>query len=180
MTGREPAPVRTIRLDLAYDGTGFHGWARQPGARTVETVLREALDTVFGEVDALAVAGRTDAGVHALAQAAHVDLARERRPDVVRDAVNAHLGAHPVSITRAEVVGPDFEARFSATKRHYLYRILNRRARPAVERGRVWWAPKKLDAEAMHSAAQQLVDEPVELRQQHLRVWLWFPHHRRR
>ena len=136
------------RLTIEYDGAPFAGWQRQTNALTVQQALEDAFFAFSGERTVVHAAGRTDAGVHALAQAAHVDLARERRPDVVRDAVNAHLGAHPVSITRAEVVGPDFEARFSATKRHYLYRILNRRARPAVERGRVWWAPKKLDAEA--------------------------------
>jgi tRNA pseudouridine38-40 synthase len=102
-------------------------------------------------------AGRTDSGVHALGQVAHIDLARERSADVVRDATNANLRPHPISVVAAEAVSGEFDARFSAVKRHYLYRILQRRAAPALDRGRVWWIAQPLDVAAMHAAAQALV-----------------------
>ena len=102
-------------------------------------------------------AGRTDAGVHALGQVAHVDLARELDPDTVRDALNAHLRPHPIAVLSAEIAAPDFDARFSARQRRYLYRIVNRRADLAIDRQRAWRVPRPLDAGAMHVAAQQLV-----------------------
>ena len=105
----------------------------------------------------VAGAGRTDAGVHALGQVAHVDLAKDWRTDKVRDAINAHLRPHPVAILAAERVADDFDARFSARKRHYLYRIANRRPDLALDRLRAWRIPRRLDAEAMHAAAQRLV-----------------------
>jgi tRNA pseudouridine38-40 synthase len=102
-------------------------------------------------------AGRTDAGVHARAQVAHVDLAKNWDTDTVRDALNAHLRPHPVAILNAERVADDFNARTSAIKRHYLYRIINRRADLTLEAGRAWRVPRPLDAAAMHAAAQRLV-----------------------
>jgi tRNA pseudouridine38-40 synthase len=102
-------------------------------------------------------AGRTDAGVHALGQVAHFDLSGERDTDIIRDALNAHLRPHPVAVLSAEQVPADFDARRSAVRRHYLYRIVNRRADLAIERGRAWRLPRQLDAEAMHAAAQRLV-----------------------
>jgi tRNA pseudouridine38-40 synthase len=117
----------------------------------------KALQTVLRQEVELAVAGRTDAGVHALGQAAHFDLASERDTDTVRDAINAHLRPLPVAILSAEKVPGDFDARRSAVRRHYLYRIANRRPDLALERGRAWRIPRRLDAEAMHAAAQRLV-----------------------
>ena len=102
-------------------------------------------------------AGRTDAGVHALGQVAHVDLERPWDVFKLRNALNANVRPHPVSVLAISEVGEDFHARFSATRRHYLYRILNRRSPPALDRGKVWWLPVDLDAEAMHEAAQHLV-----------------------
>jgi tRNA pseudouridine38-40 synthase len=102
-------------------------------------------------------AGRTDSGVHALGQVAHFDLTTERTTDVVRDALNAHLRPHPVAILSAEQVAPDFDARFSAKRRHYRYRLTDRRAPPVIDRGRVWWVNQPLSESAMHEAAQALV-----------------------
>ena len=111
------------------------------------------------EAVSLRGAGRTDAGVHAAGQVAHLDLTRDWPVDTVRDAINAHLrlAGEAVSVTAATKVSDDFDARFSATARHYLYRILNRRAQPSLEKNRAWWVPTQLDAEAMHEAAQMLV-----------------------
>ncbi len=147
------------RLDIEYDGTGYAGWQRQAGHHTVQAALEQAIRAFCGEEVGVRGAGRTDAGVHAAGQVAHVDLSREWRADTVRDAVNAHLVAagEGVCVLAAASVPDDFDARFSATARHYLYRILNRRAPPALERNRVWHIQKRLDAGAMHDAAQALV-----------------------
>jgi tRNA pseudouridine38-40 synthase len=147
------------RLDIEYHGGPYAGWQRQDVPRSVQEALEQAIKNFCGETVSLRAAGRTDAGVHATAQVAHVDLAREWRADTVRDALNAHLqmAGDLVSILSASIVAPEFDARFSATGRRYLYRILNRRAPPALEKGRVWWVPKQLDAEAMQQAAQRLV-----------------------
>jgi tRNA pseudouridine38-40 synthase len=145
------------RLDIEYDGTPFAGWQRQDNALTVQQVLEDAVQTYCGETATVSGAGRTDAGVHALAQVAHLDLVREAAPDQVRDALNFHLKPHPVAILRAAIVPEDFHARFSATGRSYLYRILNRRARPALESHRVWWVPKPLDPAAMADGASHLL-----------------------
>lgn len=144
------------KLTIEYDGTPFVGWQRQTNGLAVQQVLEEAVFAMSGERVIVNSAGRTDAGVHALAQVAHVDLSREWRIDSVRAALNAHMRAHPVSVIACEAVGPDFDARFSATRRHYRYVILNRRAPPALERGRVWHVARRLDAAAMHDAAQLL------------------------
>jgi tRNA pseudouridine38-40 synthase len=147
------------RLDIEYHGGPYAGWQRQDGPRSVQEALEQAIKSFCGETVSLRAAGRTDAGVHATAQVAHVDLAKDWRADTVRDALNAHLqmAGDLISILSASVAEPDFDARFSATGRRYLYRILNRRSPPALEKGRVWWVPKRLDAEAMHLAAQRLV-----------------------
>ncbi len=147
------------RLDIEYDGRPYAGWQRQDGPRSVQQAIEAAVVKFCGEAVSLRAAGRTDAGVHATAQVAHVDLTRDWPADTVRDALNAHLGAagETVVVLAATMVGRDFDARFSATGRRYLYRILNRRAPPALERGRAWWVAKPLDAEAMHAAAQRLV-----------------------
>ncbi len=147
------------RLDIEYDGRPYAGWQRQDGPRTVQQAVEQAIKAFCGEAVSLRAAGRTDTGVHATAQVAHADLSKAWREDTVRDAINAHLGkaGDPVVILSAKDVGIDFDARFSATGRRYLYKILNRRAPPAIDRGRVWWVPKPLDARAMHAAAQRLV-----------------------
>src|SRR5215212_5717068 len=141
------------KLIIEYDGTPFAGWQWQDDAPTVQRALTDAMTAFCGHAVKVAGAGRTDAGVHALAQVAHVDLEKEWRPDRVRDAVNAHLRPHPVAVLSAGKVADGFDARFSAKKRHYLYRIINRRADLALERERAWRVPRRLDAEAMHVAA---------------------------
>ena len=147
------------RIDIEYDGGPYAGWQRQMGQHSVQEAIEKAIAAFAGEEATLRGAGRTDAGVHALGQVAHVELSRNWEPNTVRDAINAHLrlANETVSILRAAAVADDFDARFSAKTRHYLYRILNRRAPPALERGRVWHIPTRLDADAMHEAAQRLV-----------------------
>ncbi len=147
------------RLDIEYDGTPYAGWQRQAGQHSVQAALEAAIHDFCGETVTLRGAGRTDSGVHATGQVAHIDLVKPWPDDTVRDAVNAHLklAAEAVSVTAARQVADEFDARFSATRRHYLYRILNRRAQPALEKNRVWWVPAPLDAEAMHEAAQGLL-----------------------
>lgn len=145
------------KLILEYDGTPFAGWQWQDGAPTVQRTLTDAVAALCGHPVKIAGAGRTDAGVHARGQVAHVDLARDWRADRVRDAINAHLRPHPIAVLSAEKVADTFDARFSAKKRHYLYRIINRRADLALERNRAWRVPRRLDTEAMHEAAQRLI-----------------------
>jgi tRNA pseudouridine38-40 synthase len=149
--------VPRYKLTIEYDGTAFAGWQVQANLPTVQGALMEAVERLTGTRTHVAGAGRTDAGVHATGQVAHVDLARDWRTDVVRDALTAHLRPHPVAVLAAERVGDDFDARFSATKRHYLYRIVNRRPDLALERDRAWRIAQKLDAQAMHVAAQRLL-----------------------
>ena len=146
-----------FKLIIEYDGTPFAGWQTQPESLTVQGVIEEALLKLTSEPATVQAAGRTDAGVHALGQVAHVDLARDWAPYVLRNALNAHVRPRPVSILAVEKAHPDFHARFDATHRAYLYRILNRRAPPALSRDHVWWLPMKLDHAAMHEAAQTLI-----------------------
>ena len=145
------------RLTIEYDGTPFAGWQIQADRLTVQGVLTDAVEALTGERVRVQGAGRTDAGVHALGQIAHLDLARAWETETVRDALNAHLRPHPVAVLAAERVSDDFNARTSARKRHYRYTIVNRRADLALERTRAWRVPRPLDAEAMHAAAQRLV-----------------------
>jgi tRNA pseudouridine38-40 synthase len=145
------------KLTLEYDGAPFAGWQIQADQLTVQGVLTAAIEALSGEKTLVQGAGRTDAGVHAVAQVAHVDLARSWDTDTVRDALNAHLRPHPVAILKAERVADDFNARTSAIRRHYLYRIINRRADLTLEAGRAWRVPRVLDPDAMHQAAQGLV-----------------------
>jgi tRNA pseudouridine38-40 synthase len=147
------------RLTIEYDGTGFVGWQRQANGPSIQEAIEAALASICGEEVAIRGAGRTDAGVHALGQVAHVDLSRDWRPDVLRDALNAHLRPQRVAILSAEAAADDFDARFSAVRRHYLYRIVNRRAPLTVEAGRAWLVKRRLDAGAMHDAAQVLVGQ---------------------
>lgn len=145
------------RLILEYDGTPFVGWQVQDNGATVAGSIEDAIEKFTGARADVYGAGRTDAGVHALAQVAHIDLAKEWDTDTVRDAINAQLRPHPVAILAAERVADDFHARFSAKARHYLYRIINRRADLALVRDRAWKIARPLDAGAMHTAAQRLI-----------------------
>ncbi len=145
------------KLTLEYDGGGFVGWQRQANGRSVQQLLEEAVAGFSGERVTVEGAGRTDAGVHALGQVAHIALAKATTAQTVRAALNHHMKGQGVVVLLAEPVAADFHARFSATGRRYLYRILNRPAPPTLERGRVWWLPVPLDAAAMHAAAQMLV-----------------------
>lgn len=145
------------KLTLEYDGRPFVGWQRQAVGCSVQQALEEALARLTGRQTRVNGAGRTDAGVHATQQVAHIDLEKEWRGDRLRDALNAHLRPAPVAILDAQAVGADFDARFSATKRHYVYRILARRAPPTLARGLVWHVARRLDADAMHDAAQRLI-----------------------
>jgi tRNA pseudouridine38-40 synthase len=144
-------------LLIEYDGTPFAGWQRQAGALSVQQVVEEAIHKMSGETVAIQAAGRTDAGVHALGQVVSFDLSRAWDAFRIREALNFHTKPHPVAITEAAAVPDSFEARFSATARHYEYRILNRRGRPALDDHRVWHVAVKLDADAMHAAAQLIL-----------------------
>lgn len=149
--------MHRIRLTIEYDGSPFCGWQRQSGQPSVQQALEEAIARFSGETVVTQAAGRTDTGVHALGQVVHFDLEREWDPFRVREALNFHLKPDPIAILDAETVGMDFEARFSAKGRRYEYLILNRRARPALDRDKVWHVPVPLDAEAMHRAAQLIL-----------------------
>lgn len=147
-----------FRLAIEYNGRPYVGWQRQKNGFSVQEAVEVALRTFCGEDVTLFGAGRTDAGVHATGQVAHVDLTRDWKPDTVRDALNAYLREEGgVAILAAERVPDTFDARFSARKRHYLYRILNRRPPPTVLKGQVWWVWKPLDIEAMDRAAKRLL-----------------------
>jgi len=147
-----------LRLTLEYDGTGFSGWAAQPGRRTVEGEVRDALGRVFPGFDALAVAGRTDTGVHALANVVSVDVVGGPPVERVAEAVNALL-AGDVAVVDAAVAADDFHARYSARSRAYRYRIWRPRVRSAFEHRRSWWMSKPLDVHALDAAAAGLVGE---------------------
>jgi tRNA pseudouridine38-40 synthase len=145
------------KLTIEYDGTPFVGWQMQENGPSVAGALTDAAERFAGERPMISGAGRTDAGVHALGQVAHVDFAKDWDADTVRDALNAQLRPHPIAVLLAEKVVDDFNARLSATARHYLYRIVNRRPDLALKRERAWRVGKPLDADAMHAAAQRLV-----------------------
>jgi tRNA pseudouridine38-40 synthase len=145
------------KLTIEYDGTGFVGWQRQTNGPSIQEAIETALASLCGGEVVIRGAGRTDAGVHALGQVAHADLDRDWRDDVLRDALNAHLRPHRIAILRAEPVADDFDARFSAVRRHYVYRIVNRRAPLTLEARRAWLVKGRLDAGAMHDAAQILI-----------------------
>nr|RAW03950.1 tRNA pseudouridine(38-40) synthase TruA [Aerococcus urinae] len=145
------------KLTIEYNGAPFCGWQSQQNGLAVQDVLEAGIKGLCGVDIRVNGAGRTDAGVHALGQVAHVDLPEPVATDTIRDAVNAHMRSKPVSIVEVEEVPADFEARFSAIRRHYLYRIVNRRAPLTLDRGQAWLVFKPLDADAMHAAAQLLV-----------------------
>ena len=146
------------KLTIEYDGAPYQGWQWQDHGPSVQGVL-EAAGAKLNKGEAVVVygSGRTDSGVHALAQIAHMDLAAEIRPDKLRDAMNFHMVKDPVTVLDAQIMPDEWHARFDAIERRYLYRIIDRRMKLSLDRGRVWRIPVKLDAEAMHHAAQVLV-----------------------
>jgi tRNA pseudouridine38-40 synthase len=145
------------RLHLEYDGGPYKGFQAQGELPTVQASIERAVKAFCGESLRLQAAGRTDTGVHALCQVIHLDLTRDWRAEVVRDALNAHLVPEPIAVTAASLAPEGFHARFSAKQRRYVYRIVNRMPPPTVEKGRVWHVKKPLDADAMGEAAQALV-----------------------
>ncbi|HJS49035.1 MAG TPA: tRNA pseudouridine(38-40) synthase TruA [Gaiellaceae bacterium] len=147
-----------LKLTLEYDGIGFRGWARQPGERTVEGVVREALDAVFPRWDGLAVGGRTDAGVHATGQVASFDAEGGPPAERTAEALNAML-PNDVAVLEAEEAPGDFHARFSARARSYRYRVLSGRARSPLEAQRALWWPRPLEVAVLESAAALLAGE---------------------
>ncbi|CAH0339284.1 tRNA pseudouridine(38-40) synthase TruA [Rhizobium sp. CECT 9324] len=148
-----------FRLCVEYDGTPYVGWQRQDNGPSVQGALEKAILALSGETVVIRGAGRTDSGVHAMGQVVHADLSRDWVPAKLRNALNAHLGmaGESVAVIEVRAAPDDFDARFSALRRHYLYRIISRPARLALEAQRAWWVPKPLDHLAMHEAAQQLV-----------------------
>jgi tRNA pseudouridine38-40 synthase len=151
--------VPRYKLRIEYDGSGFVGWQRQANGLSVQEALETAIIRFCGERVPVHGAGRTDAGVHALGQSAHLDLSRTVAPEVLRSAVNHHLRPTAVSVLAAELASEDFDARLSAICRVYRYRILNRRAPPALERQRVWQVAPPLDVEAMREGARHLIGQ---------------------
>ncbi|MEM1288084.1 MAG: tRNA pseudouridine(38-40) synthase TruA [Pseudomonadota bacterium] len=145
------------RLTVEYDGAPYAGFQRQTGAATVQGALEAAILAFTGETVTLKAAGRTDTGVHAVGQVVHVDLEKEWPERTVRDAINAHLIDEAVAVLVARTVADDFDARFSAIRRHYRYTILNRPAQPVYERGRAWGVKRQLDEALMQGAADRLV-----------------------
>jgi tRNA pseudouridine38-40 synthase len=145
------------KLTIEYDGTGYVGWQRQANGLSVQEVIETGLKKIDPAPCGLRGAGRTDAGVHASAQVAHVDLTKDWRGDKLREALNARMRPEKVAVLLAEAAPDDFDARFSAKARHYLYRIVNRRAPLTLDFNRAWLVKRKLDADAMHAAAQLLV-----------------------
>jgi tRNA pseudouridine38-40 synthase len=147
-----------LKLTLEYDGTGFRGWARQPGERTVEGEVRRALGELYGQVSELAVAGRTDTGVHALANVVSVEVEGGPPPARAAAALNTSL-PEDVAVRTAEAAEDGFHARFDARSRSYRYRVWRPRERPALEARRALWWPRRLDPGALHAAAEALVGE---------------------
>ena len=145
------------RLTIEYDGGPFVGWQRQAEGASVQGALEDAIEKLSQQRVTVTGAGRTDAGVHALGQVVHFGVEKDFAADKVRDALNHYLWPAPVVVLDAMVAADGFHARFSACARHYLFRILNRRAPPALDAGKVWHVPVALDAEAMHHAAQALL-----------------------
>ncbi|MEW5963932.1 MAG: tRNA pseudouridine(38-40) synthase TruA [Pseudomonadota bacterium] len=145
------------RITIEYDGTPFVGWQQQAEGTSVQGRLQQAIHAFSGEEVGVRGAGRTDAGVHALGQVAHFDLARAWDPYRIAAALNFHLKPDPIVVLACSEAAADFDARFSATSRRYVYRILARRAPPALDRNRVWWVPYALDWQAMRAAAEHLV-----------------------
>ncbi len=151
------SPYKRFKLILEYDGAPFVGWQRQDNGPSVQAAVEAAAQRLCGEEIAVIGAGRTDAGVHAIAMPAHLDLPTKFDDGTVRDALNFHLKPAPIAVLSAEEAAEDFHARFSAVARHYLYRIVSRRAPLALDAGRAWRIAQDLDAAAMNRAAARLV-----------------------
>ena len=148
------------KLTIEYDGGPYMGWQRQKIGLSVQGVLENAGKKLnHNKPVEVYGSGRTDSGVHALAQIAHMDLIKEYRTDKIRDAMNFHMASDPVTILKAEVVPDDWHARFDATERRYLYRVIDRRMKLSLDKGRVWRVPVKLNEDTMHQAAQYLVGQ---------------------
>ena len=147
------------KLTIEYNGAPYQGWQWQDHGPSVQGAIEEAGAKLNSAPVTVYGSGRTDSGVHALAQVAHMDLDKDIRQDKVRDAMNFHLRDHPISILDAEKVHDEWHARFDAIERRYLYRVIDRRPRLALDKGRVWRIPVKLDADAMHAAAQALIGQ---------------------
>ena len=145
------------RFTVEYDGSAYNGFQAQMGQPTVQGAIETAVTAFTGQTVRIAAAGRTDTGVHATGQTCHVDLERDWPARTVMNALNAHLMHEAVAVLDCARVSDDWHARFTANGRKYLYRILNRPGRPALDRGRFWHVKKPLDAEAMHAAAQSLI-----------------------
>ena len=148
-----------FRLTIEYEGSQYSGWQRQDNAPSLQGAVEDAVYDLSAERVTVTGAGRTDAGVHARGQVAHFDLEREFSANTIQNALNAHLRPQPIAVVEAAIAAEDFHARFSAIARHYEYRILCRRAPPALDHGFVWHVERKLDAEAMHDAAQSLLGQ---------------------
>lgn len=148
-----------FKLTIEYDGGPFQGWQRLAGAPSVQGALEDAVEKLTGARSEVVGAGRTDAGVHATGQVAHVDIEKPFEAWKLAEALNAHLRPHPIAVLKAEEASADFHARFDAVQRTYLYQIINRRAPLALDRGRSWRIPQPLDADAMHTAAQHLLGQ---------------------
>ena len=147
---------KRFRITIEYDGTHFVGWQRQENGLGVQEVIEKAIEKLSNQQVFVQCAGRTDSGVHAMGQVAHFDLAVEWSAQKIRDGLNYHLRPHQVAVLEAAEVKDDFNARFDAIQRCYLYRIVNRRAPVALDKDRAWWVPIKLDADAMDEAAKVL------------------------
>lgn len=149
---------KRFKLIIEYDGTHYHGWqAQREGLKTVQGVIEDAIFKVTGEERRITAAGRTDTGVHAFGQVAHVDLDYNIGEEKLPLALNAHLRGEAVAILSAEIVDEEFSARFDAKQRHYVYKIKNRRSKLALDRNRSWLVVKPLDANAMQDAASVLL-----------------------
>ncbi len=147
------------RFIVEYDGTPYHGWQRQDGFPSVQQSVEEALEAFTREKTTVFAAGRTDAGVHALGQVIHFDLSSQWRPEKLNEAANGllKLAGHPIAVLDCKAVPDDFDARFSARRRHYLYRIVNRKANLTIDLNRAWHVKPELDIDAMNNAAKELL-----------------------
>lgn len=149
--------MQKFKIQVEYDGRPFVGWQRQKEHLSVQQVIEDAITRFSGETVVLYGSGRTDAGVHGIGQIAHFSLEKEMTPDAVMGALNYHMKPHPVSIIRCAYASDSFHARFDAIKRHYIYKILNRRARLTFQKGLVWQVKQPLDVEAMQTGANYLI-----------------------
>lgn len=147
------------KLTIEYDGGPYSGWQRLPDAPSVQGAIEDAVEKLTGTRSDVIGSGRTDAGVHAYAQVAHVDIEKPFEAWKLSEALNAHLRPHPIAVLQAEEAAPEFHARFDAVRRTYVYQIINRRAPLTLDLGRCWRVPQVLDADAMHGAAQRLIGQ---------------------